>query len=265
MQRRLRSELELRIARPAELVLSIAVHDRDACAQERLEVLEEERPLRPRELRDPLGARLHALSAGPGRVRIRYEATVEGRTEPDPADEAQLVTFLRPSRYCESDALAATAGDLFGGLRGFELLDAVEDWVASRLVYDPASSLPSDGARDTLLKRRGVCRDYAHLLVALLRARDVPARFVSVYAPGLEPMDFHAVVEAHVEGRWWLVDATRMAPRSGMVRIAGGRDASDTAFLSNSLSGVRLERLAVDAGCDEPLAVEEPGERVQLG
>ena len=77
-----------------------------------------------------------------------------------------------------------------------------------------------------------MCRDFAHLVIALLRARNVPARLVAVYAPGLSPMDFHAVVEAAVDGRWRVVDATAMAPRETLLRISTGRDASDTAFLT---------------------------------
>ncbi|HWH98228.1 MAG TPA: transglutaminase family protein, partial [Pseudolysinimonas sp.] len=94
------------------------------------------------------------------------------------------------------------------------------------------SSLPTDGAVRTLLSRRGVCRDFAHLVVAFLRALDVPARVVAVYAPGLAPMDFHAVAEASIDGVWHVVDATTLAPRQSMVRIATGRDAADIAFLS---------------------------------
>ena len=77
-----------------------------------------------------------------------------------------------------------------------------------------------------------MCRDFAHLVIALLRARNVPARLVAVYAPGLQPMDFHAVVEAAIDGEWRVVDATTLAPRQSLVRIATGRDASDTAFLT---------------------------------
>ena len=80
--------------------------------------------------------------------------------------------------------------------------------------------------------RQGVCRDYAHLVIAMLRARNVPARLVAVYAPGLSPMDFHAVVEAAIDGHWRAVDATTLAPRETLVRISTGRDASDTAFLT---------------------------------
>lgn len=77
-----------------------------------------------------------------------------------------------------------------------------------------------------------MCRDYAHLCVALLRGLGIPARLVAVYAPGLAPMDFHAVAEAWIGDAWRVVDATTLAPRSTLVRIATGRDAADTAFLT---------------------------------
>ena len=99
----------------------------------------------------------------------------------------------------------------------------------------------------TLLAREGVCRDYAQLVVALLRANDIPARLVAVYAPGLSPMDFHAVAEAAINGRWYVVDATALAPRSALVRITTGRDAADTAFLSTYGGDVKLHETDVSA------------------
>jgi transglutaminase-like putative cysteine protease len=104
--------------------------------------------------------------------------------------------------------------------------------VHGRLTYTSGASRPVDTAVDTLLAGEGVCRDYAHLTVTLLRALEVPARLVAVYAPGLDPMDFHAVVEADIDGTWCVVDATRLAPTSSLVRICSGRDAADTAFLT---------------------------------
>ena len=97
----------------------------------------------------------------------------------------------------------------------------------------PGSSISTDGAVETLLAGRGVCRDYAHLTVALLRALEVPARVAAVYAPGLSPMDFHAVAEAYVDGAWQIVDPTLLAPRDQMLRIATGHDAAAIAFLSS--------------------------------
>ena len=100
----------------------------------------------------------------------------------------------------------------------------------SCVTYRAAAGRPT--ARWDLLQRQGVCRDYAHLVIALLRGLDVPARLAAVYAPGLQPMDFHAVAEALIGGQWRVVDATLLAPRASLVRIATGRDAADTAFLS---------------------------------
>ncbi|MDN6514071.1 MAG: transglutaminase family protein, partial [Acidipropionibacterium jensenii] len=140
--------------------------------------------------------------------------------------------YLRPSRYCESDVLAPTALAQFKDVPHQDLLAAVSSWVGTRLSYVPGSSQPTDGATATLLSRQGVCRDYAHLVVALLRALDVPARVVGVYAPGIDPMDFHAVAEACIDGGWHVVDATALGPRQSFVRMATGDDAADIAFLS---------------------------------
>ena len=126
---------------------------------------------------------------------------------------AEWAEALRPSRYCPSDQLEGSPPpSSTGRCRGRELVAAVAAWVHRRLVYTSGSSRPVDTAVDTLLAGQGVCRDYAHLMVTLLRALEVPARLVAVYAPGLSPMDFHAVVEADVDGAWRVVDATRLAP-----------------------------------------------------
>jgi len=175
---------------------------------------------------------------------------VSGRADVLGAEPIDLVTFLRPSRYSESDALTPTAQAEFGGLEGHALLAAVARWVHDKLAYVSGSSLPTDGAVRTLLARQGVCRDFAHLTIALLRARDVPARLVSVYAPGLAPMDFHAVCEAWVDDSWHLVDATWLAPRSTLLRIATGRDAADTAFLTSNGGDVSLDTMQVTAVVD---------------
>src|SRR6202034_389044 len=106
------------------------------------------------------------------------------------------------------------------------------------------------GAVETLLLRQGVCRDYAHLVVALLRALDVPARLTAVYAPGLQTMDFHAVAEALVDHQWRVVDATLLAPRASLIRIATGRDAADTAFMSSYGGAVELIETQVTAVSD---------------
>ncbi|TPX05060.1 transglutaminase family protein, partial [Schumannella luteola] len=132
------------------------------------------------------------------------------------------------------------------------------------LDYTPAATSPTGGAVETLDAGAGVCRDFAHVTAAMLRALDHPARVVSVYAPQLDPMDLHAVVEVLVEGRWVVVDATRLAPRTGLVRIATGRDAADTAFETNTLADVELRAMSIDARADERL-VDDHREPVELG
>ena len=138
-------------------------------------------------------------------------------------------------------------------------------WVGTRLNYVPGSSDPIDGAVETLLSGAGVCRDYAHLVVALLRAVKVPARAVSVYAPGLYPMDFHAVAEAFVDGQWRVVDGTLLAPRQTLVRIATGRDAADIAFLDNHRGAIFLHKLWVTAIVNGDLPIDSIDQLVSIG
>lgn len=216
------------------------------------------------EVADFHGGRMHTLSlTEPSDLSLEYRAVITGKAQPEEASEADLIRYVRPSRYCESDRLLPTAYAEFGPLRGTHLLDAVREWVGRELSYVSASSRPTDGAVETLLARRGVCRDYAHLVISLLRAKDVPARLAAVYAPGLDPMDFHAVAEAWVDGAWHVVDATAMAPRESLVRVATGRDASDTAFLSTVAGSLQLERITVSAVVNE-LPLDRRAELVQL-
>ncbi|PPF14520.1 transglutaminase family protein [Rathayibacter sp. AY1A7] len=249
MQRDVSAHLTLDVAAPAALVLSIAVADAYG-AEESLTLTVDGRPLAAREVIDQHGTRLHVLDAPVGHLVVDYSARVLGRLDPLEGDEVDRLRYLRPSRYAESDVLWATARAEFAGLAGADLLHAVSSWVGTRLAYVPGSSLPTDGAERTLLARRGVCRDFAHLVVALLRALDVPARLAAVYAPGLQPMDFHAVAEAWIDGEWRAVDATTLAPRSSLVRIATGRDAADTAFLGVYGGIATLRELTVGAVAD---------------
>jgi transglutaminase-like putative cysteine protease len=213
-------------------------------------------------IEDP-GTRLHAFQTGPGLLVATYEAVAEGEAPVAEPTTLDRIVYSRPSRYCQSDALTPVARELFGDLRGHELLLAARNWVNGRTAYVSGSSRATDGALDTFHARQGVCRDYAHLLIAVLRALDVPARLVSVFAPGLSPMDFHAVVEAIVDGEWFVLDATGLAPRRSMLRIATGRDAADTAFLTNTLTDLDFRSLEVLAIVDE-LPADDPAEPVQL-
>ncbi len=258
--RRVGAHLVVRAAGPAELVLQLAVAGpAGRRSGEELTVRRDGTAVPVTDVAMGRDERAHLVRLDPGPATIEYHATVTGFWAPPEPSPADRIVFLRPSRYAESDRLAAVARSEFGGLgAGPELLAAVSSWVGTRLSYVPGSSRPTDGAVQTLLQREGVCRDYAHLVVALLRALDVPARLAAVYAPGLDPMDFHAVAEALVGGQWHVVDATLLAPRASLVRITTGRDAADTAFLSSYGGAVELIESRVTAVTEGPL----PGDDV---
>jgi transglutaminase-like putative cysteine protease len=267
MKREVGVELDVEIEGPTTLEFQIAVAPHpNAEVTESLSFLLDGKPLQPREISGVHGNRIHKMEASAGNLRVAYAATVVGRTDPAPVTEYDLSMYLRPSRYAEADKFFGFAATEFGQYGdSTTLLEKVSSWVGTRLKYVPGSSDPIDGAADTLLAGEGVCRDYAHLVVALLRAVNVPARLVSVYAPGLYPMDFHAVAEAFVEGNWRVVDATLLAPRQTLVRIATGRDAADTAFLDNHGGAINLDSMQVTAIVDGNLPRDSIDQLVSIG
>lgn len=144
----------------------------------------------------------------------------------------EVVKYLLGSRLIAPEPMRPFVEKEFAGLDGGAFVAAARDWIEDRLDYVPGSSDETTTAADTLIGRQGICRDYAHLLVAFARAKGIPGRTVAVYAPTVEPPDFHAVAEVYLEGGWHLVDGTGMADASNMVRIGVGRDAADIAFLT---------------------------------
>jgi transglutaminase-like putative cysteine protease len=185
--------------------------------------------------------RYRGVLAPPGDLSLSYSAEVDlqvHRADPATVDEMPLSTlpldilpFLLPSRFVSSDRLALFAEREFSRLpKGHQRVTAICNWLYENIDYKRGSSDEETTADESLLKRAGVCRDFAHLGIAFCRALNIPARFVSCYAYGLEPCDFHAVFEAYLAGRWWLFDATRQANLDGLVRIGVGRDAAEIAF-----------------------------------
>lgn len=144
----------------------------------------------------------------------------------------ETVQYLLPSRYCPSHQFTDFVNERFGALEGGRKLAAMRDWVAGHMSYVPGASNSETTAVDTFHGGKGVCRDYAHLLITLARAGEIPARYASVYAPGVTPPDFHAVAEVFLGGEWHLVDATGMAKEAEMAKIGIGRDGGDVAFLT---------------------------------
>ncbi|WP_299283118.1 transglutaminase family protein [uncultured Tateyamaria sp.] len=142
------------------------------------------------------------------------------------------VRYLMPSRYCPSDEFQSFVAAEFGGLQGGARIAAINDWIAGAFSYVPGVSNAQTTAIDSFVQRQGICRDYAHVMIALARASTIPARFASVYAPDVTPQDFHAVAEVYLDGAWHLVDPTGMATPDTMARIGVGADAADVAFLN---------------------------------
>lgn len=187
------------------------------------------------------GNRFLRLQAEAGTFKVIYRAIVDRSIEPLEPDTpevavhdipADILPYLSPTRYCESDELSRDAQALFGGLtQGLRRVQEICDWVKNNVTYRIGSSDATTSAADVFARRTGVCRDFAHLSIAFCKALNIPARMVSGYAIFDEPPpDFHAVFEAYVGGRWVMFDPTGMTPVEHVVRIATGRDAKDVAF-----------------------------------
>ena len=157
----------------------------------------------------------------------------------------EAVRYLMASRFCPSDTFLSFVESKFGQLAGGAAIDAMSRWIGAHFTYAPGASHASTTAVDTFVSRRGICRDYAHVLISLARAAAIPARMVSCYAPRVSPQDFHAVAEVWLEGRWHLVDPTGMSTPSETAIIGVGRDAADIAFLT-SYGWVTLNEQRVD-------------------
>ncbi len=185
-----------------------------------------------------------------GRFEVNYTAQVELARMLSPISQrdrvpphslpAEAVKYLFDSRYCQADRMQSFVQDEFGQLQGGARIMAMHDWIASNFTYTPGSSNASTTAVDSFIERRGICRDYAHVMVTLARASAIPARFVSCFAPQVTPQDFHAVAEVFLSdptiengGAWYLIDATNMANAEDIVKIGVGRDAADVSFMTS--------------------------------
>jgi transglutaminase-like putative cysteine protease len=145
----------------------------------------------------------------------------------------EAVRYLMPSRYCPSDVFQAFVATEFGATEGGARVMALRDWIEQRFAYVPGASDGSTTALETFVQRQGVCRDFAHVLVAMARASTIPARFASVYAPDVNPQDFHAVAEVYLDGEWHLVDPTGMAGADTIAVVGVGADAADVSFMTS--------------------------------
>lgn len=260
--------LEFEVSSAAVLALQVAAASTagevfDERLDVRLDGAETDRPVS--EAATDRGGRMHVVYADAGRLAISYQASIRPGEVPAPpaateevAVDAEAIAALRQSRYCPSDAMVGFAAVELAHLEaGPALAASVAAWVFERLAYLPGSSDTLDTAVDTLLAGAGSCRDFSHLTITLCRALGVPARLVAVYAPGLSPMDFHAVVEARRGTGWEILDPTRLAPRSSLTRIATGRDAADTAFATTLRGEVELMSSEVITVIDDDLPPDD--------
>ncbi|MFP5078927.1 transglutaminase-like domain-containing protein [Pedobacter sp. JCM 36344] len=192
-------------------------------------------------------------------VVFTYSCVVENQIKTIPArqlDDVQIslmpvsvLPYLNPSRYCESDKLYKFAFDKFGSIEStFEKVMAIRDWIYDNVEYKVGVTSAQTSAYDTLNEQIGVCRDFAHLGVALCRAMTIPARYFTGYAYRLVPQDFHACFEVYLGGYWVIVDATKLMPINGLVKIATSFDATDTA-LASSFGNLNFKSMAVKISC----------------
>jgi transglutaminase-like putative cysteine protease len=201
------------------------------------------------------GNRYLRLRAEPGPLHLSYLATLDLKHHfADPSQLAEVpvcrlppevIGYLYPSRYCQSDRLGRLAIRTFGGLRqGHARVQAIRDWVQAHVAFVSNTTNANTSAVDTLVDQVGVCRDFAHLMIALCRALSIPARFATGTDfgadPALGPPDFHAYVEVYLGDRWYLFDPSGTAIPMGLIRLGTGRDAADVAF-ATIFGGVRSQ------------------------
>ncbi len=190
-------------------------------------------------------ARFLRMRALAGPLNVNYRATLDIEhhiADPDKINETPIhqlplaaLGYIYPSRYCQSDRLALLAINEFGHLpKGYRRVEAVCEWVHRHIAFRSNTSSSTTSALDTLTDRVGVCRDFAHLMIAICRALSIPARFATGIDygadPALGPTDFHAYVEVFLSGRWYMFDPSGTAIPMGFVRIGTGRDAADVSF-----------------------------------
>lgn len=258
MKLAIHTTLDYRVERPTDLLLQI-----EAAALPTQTVLDAHIDLSPLTnfariaAQDGVGERLWLRAND--RLQAEYRATIGvNRAVIDlhalpavPLHQlpAETVPYLMASRYCEADLFDRIVEADFVGMEGGALVAAIRDWIEQTFCYTPGISTSVTTAMESYIRRQGICRDYTHVLIAMVRAAGIPARMASVYSPDVAPSDFHAVAEVYLDGAWQLVDATGMANADRTAIIGIGRDAADIAFLT-SYGNVQLcsQSVLVTAG-----------------
>jgi transglutaminase-like putative cysteine protease len=263
-------ELGYQVMTDSTFIFNVAVAD-----TENQTILEDNLQLTPslsyEEFVDPVfNNRYLKVNVPTGGFKLNYQANVEVTyldQDPDQILETppkdlpiHILQYINPSRYCESDRLFCLAQSEFGNLQpGYSRVTAICNWIYDHVTYLSGSTNSQTSAFNTVTERTGVCRDFAHLGIALCRALNIPARLASGYAYNLIPPDFHAYFEAYLGGQWYLFDATRLVPLEGLIRIGTGRDAADIAFATifGSVTMEKMELFVNALDFDKPEATTE--------
>ena len=193
------------------------------------------------EFTDVYGNSCQRIVMPPGdfQIDVQFRVEVQDQVEMDlqapimPVQDlpTDLLHYLLPSRYCQSDVLASLANSIIGQPSfTYNDIAKIHDWIHRSIAYTPGSSDTSTSAVDTARDLQGVCRDYAHLGIALCRALDVPARMVVGFLHELQPMDLHAWFEAYIGNRWYAFDSMQSVTQGNRIVVAYGRDAADVAL-----------------------------------
>ena len=255
-------ELIFDISAPVSMLLMLYAHPEDAGRLRKPELLVIEPDVHVHEFIDQFGNRAGRIVAPAGKLRLFYDNVAQdsGRPE-DRIDGARLhvveelpdecVPFLLSSRYCEVDRMSEMAWDLFGKTPPtWERVQTVMDWVHGNIKFGYEFARSTKTAFEVCSEREGVCRDFQHLAITLLRALNVPARYATGYLgdigvpPSPLPMDFSAWLEVYLGERWYTLDARHNEPRIGRILQARGRDAVDVA-LTTSFGSAKLEKFSV--------------------
>ena len=273
-------EIAVNCPKPTPMLLALSTHpsnDRRMIGSDRIRT-EPETAIE--EYTDMFGNRCARLQARPGATTFWSDCIVEDSGEPDEfnwnarqheiADlPVEALAYLTASRYCESDELIATAWELFGATPpGWARAQAISNWVHNHVIFDYRFGRPTKTAVDVFREGTGVCRDFAHLFIALCRAMNIPARYASGYLSDIGAKaegagDFCAWSEVFLEGRWYAFDPRHNTPRLGRILMVRGRDAANVAMIT-SFGDYLLTQLKVwTEQVDEPVSESELVEALQ--
>ena len=248
---RLGYDIQFELPAPAAIVALLNVHPSRVADLRAPDELRVEPAAQTDTYIDSFGNRCVRFLAQQGPLRLSNSTLVYDTGEPDrqnfdareiPVQRLphEALRYLYSSRYCEVDRFSTIALELFGAVTpGFSRVQAVCDWIHTRVVFGYQHARPTKTALDVYTERFGVCRDFQHLAVTMCRALNIPARYATGYLGDIgvpispTPMDFSAWFEAYLEDRWWTFDARHNHPRIGRVLMATGRDASDVAITTS--------------------------------